>query len=98
MMAQHHDGDNDHQLLLYHLLDRVADHKYLVSFVGMTTNLDIVNKLEKRVQSRANGTSKIIYFGHAVDYGVVVESLVGKFYAPESAVGDGGDDDGDGGW
>mmetsp|Transcript_26863 Transcript_26863/g.53720 ORF Transcript_26863/g.53720 Transcript_26863/m.53720 type:complete len:679 (+) Transcript_26863:302-2338(+) len=81
---QEQGGSNDRQLLLYHLLDRVADHKFLVSLVGMTTNLSTINQLEKRVQSRAEGTSKVIYFGHDVDggYDACVESLLGKFYAP----------------
>ncbi|KAK1743522.1 hypothetical protein QTG54_006143 [Skeletonema marinoi] len=66
---QEQGGSNDRQLLLYHLLDRVADHKFL---------------LEKRVQSRAEGTSKVIYFGHDVDggYDACVDSLLGKFYTP----------------
>eukprot|EP00984_Skeletonema_dohrnii_P031217 scaffold23435_cov78-Skeletonema_dohrnii-CCMP3373.AAC.1 len=81
---QEQGGSNDRQLLLYHLLDRVADHKFLVSLVGMTTNLSTINQLEKRVQSRAEGTSKVIYFGHDVDggYDACVESLLGKFYTP----------------
>eukprot|EP00986_Skeletonema_menzelii_P012589 scaffold6986_cov142-Skeletonema_menzelii.AAC.2 len=81
---QEQGGANDRQLLLYHLLDRVADHKFLVSLVGMTTNLSTINQLEKRVQSRAEGTSKVIYFGHDVNggYDACVESLLGKFYTP----------------
>ncbi|KAL3807460.1 hypothetical protein ACHAXA_002720 [Cyclostephanos tholiformis] len=75
-------GSSDRQLLLYHLLDRVADHKFLVSFVGMTTDLTAVSKLEKRVQSRAEGSSKIIYFGHNKGYDDLVKSLLGKFYTP----------------
>ena len=79
---QHDDGSNARQLLLYHLLDRVADHKFLVSLVGITTDLTTVTKLEKRVQSRAEGTSKIIYFGHDKGYDDLVKSLLGKFYTP----------------
>ena len=81
---QEQGGSNDRQLLLYHLLDRVADHKFLVSLVGMTTNLSTINQLEKRVQSRAEGTSKVIYFGHDVNggYDACVKSLLGKFYSP----------------
>jgi hypothetical protein len=77
-------GSNDRQLLLYHLLDRVADHKFLVSLVGVTTNLSTINQLEKRVQSRAEGTSKVIYFGHDVNggYDACVDTLLGKFYTP----------------
>ena len=35
------------QLLLYHLLDRVADCKFLVSLVGLTSDLSTSSKLEK---------------------------------------------------
>ena len=79
-----HGGSNDRQLLLYHLLDRVADHRFLISLVGMTTNLSTINQLEKRVQSRAEGTSKVIYFGHGVSggYDACVDTLLGKFYTP----------------
>jgi len=75
-------GSSDRQLLLYHLLDRVADHKFLVSVVGLTTDLRAVTKLEKRVQSRAEGTSKIIYFGHNKDFDELAKCLLGKFYTP----------------
>ncbi|KAL7552717.1 hypothetical protein ACHAWF_015949, partial [Thalassiosira exigua] len=76
------DVANKRQLLLYHLLDRVADHNYLVSFVGMTTDVTCVTKLEKRVKSRVEGTSKIIYFDNIHCYDVLVQSLLGKFYTP----------------
>ncbi len=79
---QQEGGRSDRQLLLYHLLDRVADHKFLVSFVGMTTDLTAVTRLEKRVQSRAEGTAKLIYFGHNKDYDDLVKCLIGKFYTP----------------
>ncbi|KAL9188344.1 hypothetical protein ACHAXT_006722 [Thalassiosira profunda] len=79
---QQDEGNDARQLLLYHLLDRVADHKFLVSLVGMTTDLSAVSKLEKRVQSRAEGTTKIVYFGHDSEYDGLVQSLLGKFYIP----------------
>lgn len=75
-------GSNDRQLLLYHLLDRVADHKYLVSLVGLTTNLSTVSKFEKRVLSRAEGTSKFIYFGRMTRYDDLVEGLLMPFHSP----------------
>jgi len=49
------------QVLLYLLLDRVATQGSSINFIGMTTNLSTVNHLEKRVRSRAEGTSKLIY-------------------------------------
>mmetsp|Transcript_5318 Transcript_5318/g.11326 ORF Transcript_5318/g.11326 Transcript_5318/m.11326 type:complete len:1218 (+) Transcript_5318:64-3717(+) len=73
---------SERQLLLYHLLDRVADHKFLVSLVGLTSRLDTYNNLEKRVQSRAEGTTKNLYFPSCASYDEMVESLLGKFYAP----------------
>jgi len=85
-------GSSDRQLLLYHLLDRVADHKFLVSFVGMTTDLTAVSKLEKRVQSRAEGSSKVIYFGHNHEYDDLVKSLLGKFYTPPESGNSTGDE------
>ena len=58
----------------------------------MTSDLTTVSKLEKRVQSRAEGTSKIIYFGHDGSYGDLAESLLGKFRGPPEAAGEDGDD------
>eukprot|EP00978_Attheya_sp_CCMP212_P009492 scaffold22457_cov47-Attheya_sp.AAC.2 len=70
---------SDRQLLLYHLLDRVADHSSSISLIGITTRLGIVGKFEKRVKSRAEGTSKTIYFGHSTSYESMVEILLSKF-------------------
>ena len=85
--TNHHDGgSNDRQLLLYHLLDRVADHKFLVSIVGLTTDLTAVTKLEKRVQSRAEGTSKVIYLGHNKTFDDLGKCLLGKFYTPPQKI------------
>ena len=53
----------DRQLLLYHLLDRVATDSSLVSFVGMTCHNGTMSRLEKRIRSRAEGTTRFIYFG-----------------------------------
>ena len=41
-----------------------------------------MSKLEKQVQSRAEGSSKIIYFGQNHDYDDLVKCLLGKFYTP----------------
>ena len=57
-------GDaTDRQLLLYHLLDRVATDSSLVSFVGLTCHNGTMSLLEKRIRSRAEGTTRFIYFG-----------------------------------
>jgi hypothetical protein len=49
-------------LLLYHLLDRVAGKGSLISLVGMCARLTTTDSYEKRVRSRAQGTSTVIYF------------------------------------
>lgn len=68
------------QLLLYHLLDRVADCKFLVSLVGLTTDISTSSKLEKRVLSRAEGTSKFIYFGRMLTYNDCIEGVLMPFH------------------
>jgi len=72
-------ASSDRQLLLYHLLDRVADHRTLLSLVAMTSQLSTVGTFEKRVRSRAEGTSKIIYFGRPSSYEDLVNMLSSKF-------------------
>ena len=67
------------QLLLYHLLDRVADHGSYLSLVGMTPRLSTVGMLEKRVKSRAEGTSTILYFGHPPYFDTLSNILLSKF-------------------
>jgi Cdc6-like AAA superfamily ATPase len=71
-------GISERQLLLYHLLDRVAGHGSLISMVGITTRLRALTYMEKRVRSRADGTSKTIYFGHAKSYGMLVTMILSK--------------------
>lgn len=58
----------------------------------MTTDLTAVTKLEKRVQSRAEGTSKLFYIGHNEDYDGLVQCLLGKFYSPPDTGSEYGDD------
>jgi len=53
----------------------------------MTTDLTTMSNLEKRVQSRAEGTSKAIYFGHNKGYDDIIHSLLGKFYTPPGVAG-----------
>jgi AAA ATPase domain len=48
------------QLLLYHLLERVAAPDSACSFVGITSDSSVMTQLEKRIKSRAEGTSKFI--------------------------------------
>lgn len=49
-------------LLLYHLLDRIAGKGSLISMVGLCARLTTISSYEKRVKSRAQGTSKIVHF------------------------------------
>lgn len=51
------------QLLLYHLLERVADQESSVSLVAMSQNTEIFGQLEKRVRSRAEGSAVRVAFG-----------------------------------
>ena len=67
----------DRQLLLYHLLDRVATDSSLVSFVGITCHNGTMSLLEKRIRSRAEGTTRFIYFGPCASWQDWVE-IVGK--------------------
>ena len=55
-------GTRDRQLLLYHLLDRVATGSSFISLVGITCNYGTMNLLEKRIKSRAEGT-KFVHLG-----------------------------------
>jgi len=72
---------SNRQLLLYHLLDRVTDYASLISFVGITTRLSTVGMFEKRVKSRAEGTSKVIYVGHVPTYETWIQALLSKVYS-----------------
>jgi Cdc6-like AAA superfamily ATPase len=53
--------EGERQLLLYHLLDRVATPGSNLCFIGLTSSFTTLSLLEKRIRSRAEGTSKIIY-------------------------------------
>jgi hypothetical protein len=74
------DGPSERHVLLYHLLDRVAGKGSLVSLVGMTSRLTTVGLFEKRVKSRAEGTSTVIYFfDQKKSYKHLVEILLSNF-------------------
>lgn len=68
----------DRQLLLYHLLDRVATDSSLVSFVGITCHNGTMSLLEKRIRSRAEGTTRFIYFGPCASWRDWVEIVSDK--------------------
>jgi len=74
------DGPSERHVLLYHLLDRVAGKGSLVSLVGITSRLTTVGLFEKRVKSRAEGTSTIIYFfDQKSSYENLVDILLSNF-------------------
>jgi Cdc6-like AAA superfamily ATPase len=51
----------ERQLLLYHLLDHVATPGSNLCLVGITPSFATLSLLEKRIQSLAEGTSKVCY-------------------------------------
>ena len=83
------DSSSSRDLLLYHLLDRIAGNGSLISLVGICARLTTTSSYEKRVRSRAQGTSKVIYFNCGEDkdatntsrvlYGTLVEVLLSNF-------------------
>lgn len=60
--------NQDRQVLLYHLLDRVATQGSLCSLVGLTCDGGIMTKLEKRIKSRAEGTAKFFFVGRCLTF------------------------------
>jgi hypothetical protein len=69
----------DRQLLLYHLLDRVATQGSFICFVGVTSHQGIMGMLEKRIRSRAEGTSRFIHFGPCPSFSALLSLLLSKF-------------------
>jgi len=82
-------SSSSRDLLLYHLLDRIAGKGSLISLVGICARLTTTSSYEKRVRSRAQGTSKIVYFNFGKDdeesrksggvYASLVEILLSNF-------------------
>jgi Cdc6-like AAA superfamily ATPase len=91
--------EGERQLLLYHLLDRVATPGSNLCLVGLTSSFTAMSILEKRIRSRAEGSSKVIYvrppssyeallqvLGHKLE-GCPVQTQVLDFLTPPSLVG-----------
>jgi hypothetical protein len=74
------DISSKRHLLLYHLLDRVAGNGSLISLVSSTSRLSTIGMFEKRVKSRMEGTTKVIYFGRPETYDILVSILVEKIH------------------
>ncbi len=73
------EAKSDRHLLLYHLLDRVNSSAALVSLVGLTSRLPIYGLFEKRIKSRAEGTSRIVHFGKPVVFEDLVEIILTNY-------------------
>ena len=86
------DVSSKRHLLLYHLLDRVAGSGSLISLVSSTSRLSTIGMFEKRVKSRVEGTTKVIYFGRPSNYEELVSILLNKIIdtsvVKENQVGD----------
>jgi Cdc6-like AAA superfamily ATPase len=70
------DTQQHRQLLLYHLLDRVATPGSNLTLIGLTSNFTALTQMEKRIRSRAEGTSKIVYVRPPVSYDQLLQILV----------------------
>jgi Cdc6-like AAA superfamily ATPase len=68
----------DRQVLLYHLLDRVATPGSSLCFIGITSHLAAVGLLEKRIRSRAEGTSKTFFVKPFDSYATLTRILTQK--------------------
>jgi AAA ATPase domain/Origin recognition complex (ORC) subunit 4 C-terminus len=74
---------SDRQLLLYHILDRVSMPGSSLCFIGITSHLGAISLLEKRVRSRAEGNSKIIFVNAFDSYETLVALLMKKLESYE---------------
>eukprot|EP00934_Nitzschia_sp_Nitz4_P005334 Nitzschia sp. Nitz4//scaffold55_size114948//66294//67847//NITZ4_003905-RA/size114948-processed-gene-0.232-mRNA-1//-1//CDS//3329554542//5324//frame0 len=66
------------QVLLYHLLDRVATPGSHFMLIGLTTHFQIWGLMEKRIHSRAAGTTKFITLRPLESYDQLVDLLQDK--------------------
>jgi Cdc6-like AAA superfamily ATPase len=68
------------QLLLYTLLDRVATAGSYVALVGLTSRTgDLLERLEKRIRSRAEGTARFVTLGLPASFATLRSILLQKF-------------------
>jgi hypothetical protein len=72
------DTQQHRQLLLYHLLDRVATPGSNLTVIGLTSNFTALTQMEKRIRSRAEGTSKIVYVRPPSSYEQLLQILRDK--------------------
>ncbi len=74
------DTQQHRQLLLYHLLDRVATPGSNLTLIGLTSNFTALTHMEKRIRSRAEGTSKIVYVRPPSSFEQLLQILQDKLY------------------
>ncbi|CAJ1912934.1 unnamed protein product [Cylindrotheca closterium] len=60
--------DEKRQVLLYHLLDRVATPNSSLCLVGLTSSFTVLQSLEKRIKSRAEGVTQVVFVQHPSTY------------------------------
>jgi Cdc6-like AAA superfamily ATPase len=77
-ILQSKDSQQHRQLLLYHLLDRVATPGSNLALIGLTSNFTALTQMEKRIRSRAEGTSKIVYLRPPTTYDQLTTILQDK--------------------
>lgn len=97
------DQKGDRQVLLYHLLDRVATPGSNLILLGLTSSFVALTQMEKRIRSRAEGTSKIIHVRPPTSYEQLREMLgekfrdsmiqteIGRYFSPQKKDGTGED-------
>lgn len=91
-------AEDERQVLLYHLLDRVATPGSSLCFIGITSSFTMLQGLEKRIRSRAEGVAKVIYthppqtydqlldiVRHKLDGSVVASELLRIIQKPDVA-------------
>ena len=91
--AVENDTPQDRQVLLYHLLDKIANYNSSntatsatstssnnIHFIGLTCHFKVMNLFEKRIKSRASsGTSKILQLRLPSTYSSLTKILLHKF-------------------
>jgi hypothetical protein len=86
---------NNRQLLLYHLLERVATEGSLCSLVGISSDAAIMTKLEKRIKSRAEGTAIFLLTGPCTTYEQLAQVMCNHHHNTDDKKSEENNDDDD---
>lgn len=70
--------DEKRQVLLYHLLDRVATPNSSLCLVGLTSSFTALQSLEKRIKSRAEGVTQVVFVQNPSTYEGLIAILKHK--------------------